>query len=330
MAPWIQWAQAYHVDDCLLTPKLPNRVRPVRSPPCANNRTASVWVAGRPPTVYVGASPFDCLRCVCYTSANLTPATVQVQAKQEPQFLTLGRPLVSHPRLSRRQLSCIHPVKNCVSSPDFLLRRFPRSAGTLSRETQTIRGHSPGRMDFIARPSRYAPPAEDRTRINEQIRVRQVRVIDEEGNQLGIMRPEDAMREAEERGFDLVEVAPQGNPPVCRIMDYGKFRYEQKRRIRESRKNQHTVSVKEIKYRPKIDIHDFDYKTNHVREFLKEGNKVKVTIMFRGREMAHPEFGRDILQRVLEGVRDLCSGEYSPQQTRLEGRNMSMVLNPIK
>jgi translation initiation factor IF-3 len=171
---------------------------------------------------------------------------------------------------------------------------------------------------------------EDRVRINDQIRARQLRVIDEEGNQMGIMSPQDALREAEERGYDLVEVAPQANPPVCRIMDYGKYRYEQKRRQREARKNQHTVTVKEIKYRPKIDGHDFDYKTKHVREFLSEGNKVKITIMFRGREMAHPEFGRDILARVVEETQDLISGEYDTSALRLEGRNMSLVLQPAK
>lgn len=147
---------------------------------------------------------------------------------------------------------------------------------------------------------------------------------------MGIMRPEDALQEADERELDLVEVAPQANPPVCRIMDYGKYKYEQKRRIRESRKHQHTVSVKEVKYRPKIDTHDFDYKTNHVREFLSDGNKVKITIMFRGREMAHPEFGRDIIQKVVEATQDLCSGEYDASRLPLEGRNMSIVLTPSK
>ena len=147
---------------------------------------------------------------------------------------------------------------------------------------------------------------------------------------MGIMAPRDALREAEDRELDLVEVAPKATPPVCRIMDYGKYRYEQKRRTRESRKHQHTVTLKEIKYRPKIDIHDFDYKTNHVREFLSAGNKVKVTIMFRGRELAHPEFGRGILRRVVDATEDLCTGEYRPESLRIEGRNMSLVLAPTK
>ena len=171
---------------------------------------------------------------------------------------------------------------------------------------------------------------EDKVRINEMIRARQVRVVDEEGEQLGIMSPFDARREAEERGLDLVEVAPKAVPPVCRIMDYGKYRYQQSKRAKESKKHQHTVTVKEIKYRPKISEHDFDFKTNHVREFLQAGNKVKVTIMFRGREMAHPEFGRDLLVRVVEGTKDLLQEEPNASTVRLEGRNMSIVLSPGK
>jgi len=166
--------------------------------------------------------------------------------------------------------------------------------------------------------------------VNHEIRVRQVRVIDENGEQLGIMSPYDAVREAEARELDLVEVAPKAIPPVCRIMDYGKFRYEQKKRARESKKHQHVVTVKEIKFRPKIDKHDFEYKAEHVREFLKEGNKVKVTVMFRGREMAHPEFGQELLKRVLEATKDLCVDEHNVDATRMEGRNMSLVLQPSK
>ena len=144
------------------------------------------------------------------------------------------------------------------------------------------------------------------------------------------MNPKEALSVADERDLDLVEVAPKAVPPVVRIMDYGKYRYEQKRRARESRKHQHTTTLKEIKYRPKIDDHDFNYKTNHVRQFLEEGNKVKITIMFRGREMAHPEFGRELLGRVVEATQDLCTGEYNTGKARLEGRNMSLVLQPAK
>ncbi|MFP4173022.1 MAG: translation initiation factor IF-3 [Candidatus Hydrogenedentota bacterium] len=173
-----------------------------------------------------------------------------------------------------------------------------------------------------------AKASEQRTRVNEMIRARQVRIVDEEGNQLGIMSPEDGLRTANERGLDLVEVAPNASPPVCRIMDYGKYRYQQSKRTKESKKNQHTVTVKEVKYRPKIDGHDFDYKTQHVRDFLSAGNKVKVTIMFRGREMAHPEFGQEIIQRVVNDVQDLIGSEVDPKRCRLEGRQMSLVLSP--
>lgn len=171
---------------------------------------------------------------------------------------------------------------------------------------------------------------DDKTRVNHMIRARQIRVVDEKGEQLGIMAPFEALRIAEERELDLVEVASSAVPPVCRIMDYGKFKYQQSKRAKESKKNQHVIVVKEIKYRPKIDKHDFEFKTNHVREFLEEGNKVKVTIMFRGREMAHPEFGRDILQGVVDATKDLCAEPVRVQEIRLEGRNMAMVLSPAK
>lgn len=188
-----------------------------------------------------------------------------------------------------------------------------------------------GGMDNGSEEQRIPPrQTEDNTRINGQIRASQVRVVDENGEQLGIMRPEDALHEAESRGLDLVEVAPNGNPPVCRLIDYGKYRYQQSKRQKEARKNQHTVTVKEIKYRPKISDHDFDFKTNHVREFLDAGNKVKLTIMFRGREMAHPEFGRDLLARVVQDLDGHIQEVPDVHRTRLEGRNMSLVLSPVK
>lgn len=170
----------------------------------------------------------------------------------------------------------------------------------------------------------------DKIRVNEQIRASQVRVIDEKGNQLGIMRPQDALREAEGRQLDLVEVAPNADPPVCRLIDYGKYRYQQSKRQKEARKHQHTITVKEIKYRPKISDHDFDFKTNHVREFLQSGNKVKITIMFRGREMAHPEFGKELLERVIGDVKDSIQDPPDLNRLRLEGRTMSVVLSPSK
>ena len=163
--------------------------------------------------------------------------------------------------------------------------------------------------------------------MNDQIRARQVRVIDEEGEQLGIMSPRDALQEAEQRGYDLVEVAPKANPPVCRIMDYGKYRYEQKRRARESRKHQHTVTAKEIRFRPKIDKHDLENKVTHVREFLGEGFKVKVTVMFRGREVTHAEIGEQILHRLQQELSELSNIEKLP---KLEGYSMTMILTPRK
>jgi len=166
--------------------------------------------------------------------------------------------------------------------------------------------------------------------VNERIQAKQVRIIDEEGNQVGIMAPQEALREAQERGLDLVEVAPNASPPVCRIMDYGKYKYQQSKRFKISKKHQHTVTIKEVKYRPKIDKHDFEYKTNHVREFLQEGNKIKVTVMFRGREVAHPEFGHEILSRVIEGVKDLGQPEGDPSRQRLEGRQMTLIISPLK
>lgn len=162
------------------------------------------------------------------------------------------------------------------------------------------------------------------------IRCPQVRVIDNNGEQLGIMRPEDALREAEARGLDLVEVAPMAQPPVCRLIDYGKYRYQQSKRQKEARKHQHTITIKEIKYRPKISDHDFEFKTNHVKEFLAEGNKVKLTIMFRGREVAHPEFGRELLARIIEALKDNIADPPDCERLRMEGRNMSVTVSPAK
>jgi translation initiation factor IF-3 len=135
------------------------------------------------------------------------------------------------------------------------------------------------------------------------------------------------MEIAEEQGLDLVEVAPLARPPVCRIMDYGKFKYEEQRQAREARKRQHHVQVKEVKMRPGIEDHDFDFKTRHARRFLEEGNKVKLTMMFRGRQMAHPEFGRQVLDRVTGALQDLSKVEAQPM---MEGRSMTMVLAPVK
>ena len=167
----------------------------------------------------------------------------------------------------------------------------------------------------------------ERTRVNQQIRISPVRVIDPEGNQVGILPIEKALEAAEELGLDLVEVAPMARPPVCRIMDYGKFRYEEQRKAREARKKQHRVDLKEVKLRPGIEDHDFDFKARHARRFLEEGNKVKVTMMFRGRQMAHPEIGREVLERMVSEIADVGKVESAPT---MEARSMTMVLAPLK
>jgi translation initiation factor IF-3 len=164
-------------------------------------------------------------------------------------------------------------------------------------------------------------------RVNRQIRISPVRVIDPAGEQVGIIPVEQALAMAEEQGLDLVEVAPLARPPVCRIMDYGKFKYEEQRKAREARKKQHHVQLKEVKMRPGIEDHDFEFKTRHARRFLEEGNKVKLTMMFRGRQMAHPEIGRQVLDRVSEMLSDISKVESSPQ---MEARAMTMVLAPLK
>jgi len=152
-----------------------------------------------------------------------------------------------------------------------------------------------------------------------------VRLIGPDGDQLGIVPTDQALEKAREHGLDLVEVAPTSRPPVCRILDYGKFKYELAKKDRLARKKQHSFHLKEMRYRPKIDQHDFDFKTKHVREFLEAGSKVKVFVMFRGREMAHTEFGRKILDRVAEQLLEISMIENQP---KLEGRTMTMVLSP--
>jgi translation initiation factor IF-3 len=172
-------------------------------------------------------------------------------------------------------------------------------------------------------PSRPVPQA----RINDNIRAPQVRLIDEDGSQLGIKATSEAKQYAFDKGLDLVEVASQADPPVARIMDYGKYRYEQEQKAKLARKHQTQINVKEIKLRPKIGIHDYNTKKGHVRRFLNQRAKVKVTIMFRGRETAHPERGRDLLMRLAEEVSEIGQVESPPL---LDGRNMVMVLAPTK
>ncbi len=171
------------------------------------------------------------------------------------------------------------------------------------------------------------PPERDTTRINERIRVPQVRLIDENGQQVGIMRTDEALRYATDRELDLVEVAPDAKPPVCRVLDYSKYKYEQTQKQKAARKHQQQINVREIKFRPKIAQHDYDTKKGHVMRFLTARDKVKVTIMFRGREMAHPERGEMLLNRLAADLSDLAVVEQRPQQ---DGRNMTMMLGPSK
>ena len=162
-------------------------------------------------------------------------------------------------------------------------------------------------------------------RINEQIRVREVRLVDDEGEKNGIIPTIEALKLAKERDLDLVEVSPNANPPVCKILNYGKYRFEQEKRLRDSRKAQKTLKLKEIRMQPKIGAGDLDTKAKHVQEFLDEGDKVKVTIRFRGRELAHTELGYDVLNEVLKR---LTEGSYTIEKpAAMEGRFMSMTLN---
>jgi translation initiation factor IF-3 len=171
------------------------------------------------------------------------------------------------------------------------------------------------------------PPDRDLTRTNERIRVPEVRVIDEQGQQVGVMKTPDALRFAQERDLDLVEVAPEARPPVCRVLDYSKYKYEQAQKVKQARKHQQQITIREIKFRPKIAQHDYDTKKGHVERFLRHKDKVKVTIMFRGREVTHPERGIAILDRLAEELSALGVVEQRPMQ---DGRNMTMMLAPSK
>lgn len=161
--------------------------------------------------------------------------------------------------------------------------------------------------------------------VNWQIRAPEVRVIGHDGKQIGILSLKEAMKLAEEQGLDLVEVAPQATPPVCRIMNYGKYKYQQSKKIQEAKKHQTVIQVKEVKIRPRTEEHDLQFKLRHAKRFLSEGNKVKVSMLFRGREIAHPEMGKELLERIIAELKDLMVIEQAP---RLEGRNMVMLLAP--
>jgi translation initiation factor IF-3 len=171
------------------------------------------------------------------------------------------------------------------------------------------------------------PPERDQTRINERIRVAEVRLVDEDGSQIGVVKTDQALAMAADRDLDLVEVAPDSRPPVARLLDYSKYKYEQEQKAKAARKHQQQVNIREIKLRPKIADHDYETKKGHVERFLRHQDKVKVTIMFRGREQAHPERGRALLERLFEDIGELATIEQHPQQ---EGRNMHMLLAPSR
>ena len=162
-------------------------------------------------------------------------------------------------------------------------------------------------------------------RINNRIRFPQIRVIGPDGTQLGIMATKDALRQAQDQGLDLVEISPNARPPVCRILDFGKYQYEEAKNAKRAKKRQHATQLKEMRFRPKIDEHDINFKTNRLREFLQDGHKVRAFVEFRGREMTHTEFGYRILERVKETLADVGLPEPS---VRMEGRHMSLIINP--
>ena len=171
------------------------------------------------------------------------------------------------------------------------------------------------------------PPERDTTRINERIRVPEVRLIGDDGQQVGIVKRDEALEYARDRDLDLVEIAPDAKPPVCRVLDYSKYKYEQEQKRKAARKHQQQVTVREMKLRPKIAQNDYETKKGHILRFLKQHDKVKVTIMFRGREVAHPERGEALLMRLADELSDLGTIEQHPSQ---EGRNMTMLLAPIR
>lgn len=161
--------------------------------------------------------------------------------------------------------------------------------------------------------------------MNDRIRAPEIRLIGAEGENLGVVQPREALAMAEEAGLDLVEISPNATPPVCKIMDFGKFKYETQKREAEARKNQKTIEIKEVKFRPNTDTHDYDVKMRNVVKFLQNGDKVKVTLRFRGREMAHQHLGRELLERVAEDVKDIGKVENMP---KIEGRQMVMMIGP--
>nr|WP_255744021.1 translation initiation factor IF-3 [Aliiroseovarius sediminis] len=183
------------------------------------------------------------------------------------------------------------------------------------------------RNDTIARRPHNAPPTRDTgPRVNERIKAPEIRLIGADGENVGVVTPAQAVVMAQEAGLDLVEISPNASPPVCKIMDFGKFKYEQQKRESEARKKQKTIDVKEVKFRPNTDTHDYDVKMRNVVKFLEAGDKVKVTLRFRGREMAHQNLGRELLQRVAADTKEIGKVENMP---KMEGRQMVMMIGPV-
>jgi len=183
------------------------------------------------------------------------------------------------------------------------------------------------RSDSIARRPHNAPPQRDTgPRVNDKIRAQEIRLIGAEGENVGVVTPARAMDMAEEVGLDLVEISPNATPPVCKIMDFGKFKYEQQKRESEARKKQKTIEIKEVKFRPNTDTHDYEVKMRNVFKFLEGGDKVKITLRFRGREMAHQNLGRELLERVAEDTKEIGRVENFP---KMEGRQMIMLIGPL-
>ena len=211
-------------------------------------------------------------------------------------------------------------MRNRAVSPILATQASRPSVGALFRAKATEDAKT------IARRPHQAPPTRDTgPRVNDKIRCPEIRLIDHEGENRGVHDPRDAMRMAEEVGLDLVEISPNANPPVCKIMDFGKFKYEQQKKANEARKKQKIIEIKEVKFRPNIDTHDYDVKMRNVTRFLEDGDKVKVTLRFRGREMAHQDLGRDVLERIAADTVELGKVESMP---KMEGRQMIMVIGP--
>ncbi|MFW6138547.1 MAG: translation initiation factor IF-3 [Spirochaetota bacterium] len=166
-----------------------------------------------------------------------------------------------------------------------------------------------------------------RTRVNKEIRAKQVRLIDSDGTRIGVISLKDALKTAESRALDLVEVSPNANPPVCKILDFGKYKFEQAKKLKESKKKQKTIETKEIRFRPKIEEHDYITKLNQVKKFLEKGKKVKLSVRFRGREMAHTDKGKEVLNRLVQDVNGMGAADHKP---RFEGRVITVMLSPVK